>query len=300
MKIKVLTFTALMIILAQVNTLAATLGELTEEQKEVKDQISDVNDKILDYEDDINEIKDDIAENDEKIKQLEKDIKSNEKIIEGYRDEVDSTLRLMQRMNNTNTIVTYFYDENTLDNNYFLKVENINTMFESLSTDIKVFIDEIEATKVDIEEINKISEESATDLEELNKKIKEQEELEINLKEELADIEEEIGKVALKSSGSASASSKYEIMAAAGISSSDYTYVDYIVTKESNWNSTAANPMSSAYGLCQALPGSKMASAGSDWATNPVTQMRWCDSYATSRYGSWAAAYSFWISHHWW
>ncbi len=93
---------------------------------------------------------------------------------------------------------------------------------------------------------------------------------------------------------------KNEIMASAGIASSDYQYVDYIVTKESGWNSTATNAFSGAYGLCQALPGSKMASAGSDWQTNAVTQMKWCDSYAQSRYGSWLDAYNFWIANNWW
>lgn len=88
-------------------------------------------------------------------------------------------------------------------------------------------------------------------------------------------------------------------MALAGISPSDYNYVDYIVSKESNWNPTARNP-SGAYGLCQALPGSKMASAGSDWSSNPVTQLRWCDGYAKGRYGSWASAYGFWQRNHYW
>lgn len=88
-------------------------------------------------------------------------------------------------------------------------------------------------------------------------------------------------------------------MGLAGIAPGDYTYVDYIVSKESNWNPNAQNA-SGAYGLCQALPGSKMASAGSDWATNPVTQLRWCNGYAVGKYGSWSAAYSFWVSHRWW
>jgi hypothetical protein len=48
---------------------------------------------------------------------------------------------------------------------------------------------------------------------------------------------------------------------------------------------TVANPSSGAYGLPQALPGSKMASAGSDWATNPVTQLRWQQQYVDSTYG---------------
>lgn len=93
---------------------------------------------------------------------------------------------------------------------------------------------------------------------------------------------------------------KNQLMASAGISSSDYQYVDYIITKESGWNYLAVNSFSGAYGLCQALPGSKMASAGSDWATNPETQISWCNSYATSRYGSWQAAYNFWLANNWW
>lgn len=93
---------------------------------------------------------------------------------------------------------------------------------------------------------------------------------------------------------------KEAVMAAAGIARSDYAYVNYIVSRESGWNAAARNSSSGAFGLCQALPGSKMATAGSDWATNPVTQLRWCDGYAKGRYGSWAAAYNFWLSRHYW
>lgn len=92
---------------------------------------------------------------------------------------------------------------------------------------------------------------------------------------------------------------KSSLMAAAGIGGGDYGYVDFIVSHESNWNPVARNA-SGAYGLCQALPGSKMSSAGADWASNPVTQLRWCNGYAISRYGSWAAAYNFWVSRHYW
>lgn len=93
---------------------------------------------------------------------------------------------------------------------------------------------------------------------------------------------------------------KEAVMRAAGISPSDFAYVNYIVSRESGWNAAASNRSSGAYGLCQALPGSKMASAGSDWQSNPVTQLRWCDGYAKGRYGSWAAAYNTWVSKHWW
>ncbi len=84
-------------------------------------------------------------------------------------------------------------------------------------------------------------------------------------------------------------------MALAGIAPSDFQYADYIISHESGWRPNAGNA-SGAYGLCQALPGSKMASAGADWATNPITQLRWCSGYANSRYGGWANAYSHWLS----
>ncbi len=90
-------------------------------------------------------------------------------------------------------------------------------------------------------------------------------------------------------------------MAAAGIAESDYGYADYIVSHESGWAPTKYNYAGSgAYGLCQALPASKMASAGGDYMTNPITQLRWCNGYAIGRYGSWAAAYNFWITNRWW
>lgn len=102
-------------------------------------------------------------------------------------------------------------------------------------------------------------------------------------------------------------------MALAGISPSDYTYVDYIVSHESGWCPTKAQgqygacpaysgsvPSGGGYGLCQSTPPSKMASAGADWATSPITQLRWCAGYAQSRYGSWAAAYNHWLSSHNW
>jgi tape measure domain-containing protein len=62
--------------------------------------------------------------------------------------------------------------------------------------------------------------------------------------------------------------------------------------KESGWRVNATNPSSGAYGIPQALPGSKMAAAGPDWRTNPITQIRWGLSYIKQRYGSPAAAWA--------
>ena len=92
---------------------------------------------------------------------------------------------------------------------------------------------------------------------------------------------------------------KASLMAAAGISPSDYAYVDYIINKESRWRPGALNAGSGAYGLCQSLPASKMASAGADYLTNPATQLRWCNGYA-SRYGGWQGAYNAWLDQNWW
>ncbi|MDT0546997.1 MULTISPECIES: transglycosylase SLT domain-containing protein [Streptomyces] len=67
-----------------------------------------------------------------------------------------------------------------------------------------------------------------------------------------------------------------------------------IVNHESTWNYRAENPSSGAYGLVQALPGTKMASAGADWRTNPATQIKWGLGYMNDRYGSPCGAWSFW------
>lgn len=66
-----------------------------------------------------------------------------------------------------------------------------------------------------------------------------------------------------------------------------------IIGQESGWDPYATNPSSGAYGIPQALPGSKMASAGSDWQTNPATQISWAIGYMNDRYGSPCAAYDF-------
>ncbi len=94
---------------------------------------------------------------------------------------------------------------------------------------------------------------------------------------------------------------KLEWMRGAGIPQSDWPYVDSIIFHESTWNPTVWNTLGSgAYGLCQALPATKMADAGDDYMTNPVTQLRWCDNYAKVRYGSWEQAFDFWQNNYWW
>ena len=64
-----------------------------------------------------------------------------------------------------------------------------------------------------------------------------------------------------------------------------------IVEHESGWDVDATNASSGAYGLVQALPANKMASAGSDWKTNPKTQIEWGLDYIADRYGTPCAAW---------
>jgi hypothetical protein len=66
---------------------------------------------------------------------------------------------------------------------------------------------------------------------------------------------------------------------------------------ESGWRWDAQNPSSPAYGIPQADPGSKMAAAGGDWRTNPVTQMRWGAEYIRGVYGNPSNAWAFEMSH---
>ena len=102
-------------------------------------------------------------------------------------------------------------------------------------------------------------------------------------------------------------------MALAGIPPSDYSYVNYIVSHESGWCPTKwqgeygycpagfsqvySNSAFVGYGLCQSTPPDKMSSFGSDWQTDPITQLEWCNWYANSRYGGWYGAYIHWSNY---
>ncbi|MCX4770142.1 transglycosylase SLT domain-containing protein [Streptomyces sp. NBC_01260] len=93
--------------------------------------------------------------------------------------------------------------------------------------------------------------------------------------------------------------SEVQAMARQMIPGDQFQCFSNIVNHESTWNYRASNPSSGAYGLVQALPGSKMASAGADWQTNPATQIKWGLNYMDSRYGSPCGAWSFWQANSW-
>ncbi|HET8561341.1 MAG TPA: lytic transglycosylase domain-containing protein [Marmoricola sp.] len=84
-----------------------------------------------------------------------------------------------------------------------------------------------------------------------------------------------------------------------GFSTAEFSCLDDLWNSESGWNLHADNPTSDAYGIPQALPGSKMASAGPDWANNAATQIKWGLGYIRSSYGTPCAAWSFKQGHGW-
>jgi len=84
-----------------------------------------------------------------------------------------------------------------------------------------------------------------------------------------------------------------------GWTGSQWTCYDLLIKSESNWVVTATNPSSGAYGIPQSLPGSKMATEGADWRTNPATQIRWGLRYVKEVYGTPCGAWSFKQGHNW-
>ena len=81
-----------------------------------------------------------------------------------------------------------------------------------------------------------------------------------------------------------------------GFNESQYSCLNSLWTKESNWNYKARNKKSGAHGIPQALPADKMSVVGTDWRTNPVTQIRWGLRYITIRYDTPCKAWSFFKS----
>ncbi|PAZ11705.1 hypothetical protein CLM62_34460 [Streptomyces sp. SA15] len=93
--------------------------------------------------------------------------------------------------------------------------------------------------------------------------------------------------------------SQIQSMAAQVVPSGQFQCFSNIVDHESSWNYKAVNASSGAYGLFQALPASKYSSVGSDWRTNPATQIKWGLNYMNDRYGSPCEAWTFWQANHW-
>jgi hypothetical protein len=99
--------------------------------------------------------------------------------------------------------------------------------------------------------------------------------------------------------GSARDIARQMMLSMYGWGDDQFTCFDKIITQESGWNVSATNRSSGAYGIPQALPGSKMATAGADWQTNPATQIKWALGYVQGRYSTACGAWSFKSAHGW-
>ena len=84
-----------------------------------------------------------------------------------------------------------------------------------------------------------------------------------------------------------------------GWTGEEWVCLNNLWTKESGWSTRSSNSSGSAWGIPQALPGSKMRSAGTDWRTNPATQIKWGIGYIDNRYGTACNAWAHWQSHNW-
>ncbi|MEH1097620.1 lytic transglycosylase domain-containing protein [Micromonospora sp. CPCC 205561] len=82
------------------------------------------------------------------------------------------------------------------------------------------------------------------------------------------------------------------LMVKAGFGMDQFPCLNKLWDKESGWNHKAQNPSSGAYGIPQALPGSKMGSVADDWRTNPTTQIKWGLGYIEGRYGTPCSAWA--------
>lgn len=159
-------------------------------------------------------------------------------------------------------------------------------------------IDEINQRMVDLTEELKAGKVKESEYEEKIKSLeKEKNELNEKLQAKLNSIRTSNAVAASSNNVNIVQGSCTEWIKAAGITDINNAYT--LVMRESGCRVNARNASSGAYGIPQALPGNKMASAGADWETNPITQLKWMDGYVKSRYGSWAGAVSFWNQYHW-
>lgn len=186
------------------------------------------------------------------------------------------------------------------------RIEFQHTQIKTKDGELKKLNNNLNKINQDLDKTTKELDSSKNSNAESQKKIEELEKQKLELESKLqakAEAKQKLARAATVSKTASAAApsrnvsgNKQELMAQAGIPESDWAYVDYIVTKESSWNPQARNASSGAFGLPQCLnkPANSLC-----YSSNPVDQLKWQHSYVKSRYGSYAGAYSFWTSNHW-
>lgn len=174
---------------------------------------------------------------------------------------------------------------------------------ESRQKQLDTINQEIEATREQLEAAQNDNAEQKATMEATNAKLQELQQERDKLQQQLQaklqrqQLEQRNSSTAVAKAISAPSGSCRDWIVQAGVDDIDSAYK--LIMRESGCRVNATNPSSGAYGIPQALPGNKMASAGSDWSNNPVTQIRWMNSYVHSRYGGWSAALNFQIANNW-
>lgn len=182
-----------------------------------------------------------------------------------------------------------------------VEIQQLNNKYDKLDSDLKKAQEDKSTSQ---EEINKLKEQEQEYLKE-KQRLEAQLQAKIESKNKLAQASTKVVNTATNTqSASALSGGCGEWIAQAGITSP----IAYeLITRESKCNPCVINggavdcnySGNRAYGIPQALPGNKMASAGADWKTNPVTQLKWMQSYVMGRYGSWENAKAFHDANNW-
>ena len=179
-------------------------------------------------------------------------------------------------------------------------VANTNTKVKLHQTELRTKQQEIDLLQERVEE-NEKTNKSLEEKTEENKKLQQEIERLQAVKAEKARIAQEQARNAVVASPQVTAPSGscQDWIAQAGVSGADASALYALIMRESGCRVDAQNPTSPAFGIPQSLPGSKMASHGADWQTNPVTQIRWMVDYCNSRYGGIQQANNFQIANNW-
>lgn len=190
------------------------------------------------------------------------------------------------------SIIYHKDDIKETSNNYIQTIEKyqknenqINNELNTIKEDLQIKIDTINK----LEEENKILTNKNTELEKTNKNLKNENN---NLKKKINNKTQTsvIISAATGNKATYQAYAKNLVLNSYGWSIGDYNALVTLWERESNWNPTAKNKSSGAYGIPQALPASKMSAYGSDYLTNYQTQIKWGLNYIKTRYGSPTAA----------
>jgi outer membrane murein-binding lipoprotein Lpp len=178
------------------------------------------------------------------------------------------------------------------------EIQELNIKYDKLNTDLDKASEQKEVNQKEVERLNKEKQDLELQKQELERQL--QAKLESKSKLAAASTKAINAATGTATASAMSGGSCTDYMLQAGISNpiaielvnrenrgcDPCVYNDGSPTGARDCNYSGGR----AYGIPQSLPGNKMASAGADWRTNPVTQLRWMNSYVMDRYGSWANA----------